>query len=200
MNNNLAIIGAGGFAREVECWAKLRYACTFYVEDEYANGKIRPLSEFDPTNSRAIIAIADPNTRRRIAESMPKETIFTSLVHPTVNILDPETVLIMRGVIICAGVTLTTNIIVRDHVHLNLNTTVGHDCELGRYLTTAPAVNISGNVKTGSNVYIGTNTSIREKVEITSNVTVGMGAVVLNDIKQPGTYVGLVKQNTKKAI
>ena len=193
MNNNLAIIGHGGFAREVECWAKERYFCTFYAEDEYAGGIVKPLSTFNPNNSRAVIAIGDPNTRRRIARAMPKETTFASLVHPSVKILDPETVLIMRGVIICAGSILTTNIMVRDHTHLNLNTTVGHDCELGRYFTTAPAVNISGNVKTGSNVYVGTNAAIREKVTIASNVTIGMSATVLNDIKQSGTYVGLVK-------
>jgi sugar O-acyltransferase (sialic acid O-acetyltransferase NeuD family) len=193
MNNNLAIIGAGGFAREVECWAKDRFFCTFYAEDEYAGGIVKPLSSFDPQNSLAVIAIGDPNQRRRIAESMPVETKWTTLIHPSVQILDREKVLIMPGSIICAGTIITTNVNIGSHSHLNLNTTVGHDCDLGDYFTTAPTVNISGNVKARPNVYIGTNAAIRQGVYIAGNVTIGMGAIVLNDINNGGTYVGLVK-------
>lgn len=193
LSTELAIIGAGGFAREVACWAAERYDVTFYADDEYAGGHVRPLSTFDPTKGRAIVAIGDPNQRRRIVESMPSETVWATLIHPSVQILDVESVLIMRGSIICAGSVLTTNIVVGQHSHLNLNTTIGHDCRLGDYFTTAPAVNVSGNVTTEKQVYIGTNASIRQKVNICGNVTIGMGAIVLNDIKEVGTYKGLVK-------
>lgn len=193
LSTELAIVGAGGFAREVACWAAERYDVTFYAEDEYASGHVRPLSTFDPTKARAIVAIGDPNQRRRIVESMPRETVWATLIHPSVHILDVESVLIMRGSIICAGSVLTTNIVVGQHSHLNLNTTIGHDCRLGDYFTTAPAVNVSGNVTTEKQVYVGTNASIRQKVNICGNVTIGMGAIVLNDIKEAGTYKGLVK-------
>lgn len=189
----LAIIGAGGFAREVECWAKKTSQCTFYAEDKYAGGHIKPLSYFNPTKERAVIAIGDPTQRQRIAEALPKETIFATLIHPSVIILDPKEVTIFDGTIICAGSIITTNVKLGRHTHINLNTTIGHDCELGNYFTTAPGANISGNVTTGSNVYIGTNASIRQKVTITDNVTIGMGAIVLNDINDSGTYTGLVK-------
>lgn len=190
---NIAIIGAGGFAREVECWAINIAPCTFYAEDEYAGGYIKPLSKFDPTKERAVIAIGDPNHRRRIAEAMPKATIFTTLIHPTAQILDKDEVFINEGSIICANTVITSGVKLGKHTHLNLNTTIGHDCELGDYFTTAPGVNVSGNIRTGNNVYIGTNAAIRQGTSITGNVTIGMGAVVLNDIKEGGTYVGLVK-------
>lgn len=191
LQNELAIIGAGGFAREVAAWAKLVYNVTFYVDDQYASGDIRPLSSFDPNKSYAVIAIGDPNIRKSIAQRMPEETQFVTLIYPSVQMLDE--MYIGEGSIICAGSILTTNIEIGKHSHLNLNTTVGHDCKLGDYFTTAPAVNISGNVTTGECVYIGTNAAIRQKVNITSDVTVGMGAIVLNDINQSGTYKGLVK-------
>lgn len=189
----LAIIGAGGFAREVECWAKKMSICTFYAEDKFAGGHIKPLSWFNPKKERAVIAIGDPIQRQRIAEALPKETEYATLIHPSVIILDPEEVTIFDGTIICAGSIITTNVKLGRHTHINLNTTIGHDCELGNYFTTAPGANISGNVTTGSNVYIGTNASIRQKVTITDNVTIGMGAIVLNDINDSGTYTGLVK-------
>jgi len=190
---NLAIIGAGGFAREVECWAKHSYYCQFYAEDEYASGYVKPLSSFDPTKEKAIIAIGDPNQRRRIAEAMPKNTKWATLIHPSVQILNDAMVCIQRGSIICAGTVITTNVSIGSHSQLNLNTTIGHDCILSDYFTTAPAVNISGNVTCGNNVYIGTNASIKQGVRIIGNTTIGMGSVVLRDIKESGTYVGLVK-------
>jgi sugar O-acyltransferase (sialic acid O-acetyltransferase NeuD family) len=151
------------------------------------------LSKFNSLTQLAVIAIADPNQRRRIAEAMPKETKWATLIHPSVHILDPSTVTIMQGSIICAGTIITTNVVIGEHSQLNLLTTIGHDCRLGDYFTTAPAANISGNVTTGKNVYIGANASVRQKVNIVGNTTIGMGAIVLNDIKDAGTYKGLVK-------
>lgn len=193
VTNNLAIIGHGGFAKEVEAWARNTYFCNYYVEDEYAGRGALPLSKFDPTKSKAIIAIGDPSTRRRIADSMPKETNFATLIHPSAQIIDPSTILIMKGCIICAGVVITTDVIVSEHAHINLNCTVGHGARIGRYNTLSPGVNISGDVTLGSYVYVGTNTAVKEKTSVVSNVTIGMGSTVIRDIKQSGTYFGLVK-------
>ncbi len=193
MNKQLAIIGHGGFAKEVEAWAKKTHFCTFYVEDEYAGRVALPLSKFDPQKEHAVIAIGDPTTRRRIVDSLPIETTYETLIHPSAQIIDPATILIMKGCIICAGAVITTDVIISEHTIVNLNTTIGHNSRIGRYNTISPAANISGNVTTGSYVYLGTNSSIREKVTITANTVIGMGSVVVGDVKQSGTYVGVVK-------
>ncbi len=62
----LQIIGHGGFAKEVAAWARNQYFIDFFAEDE------RPLSKLNP-KTQAVIAIGDPNTRRRIAESLPNQ-------------------------------------------------------------------------------------------------------------------------------
>jgi UDP-3-O-[3-hydroxymyristoyl] glucosamine N-acyltransferase len=77
------------------------------------------------------------------------------------------------------------------HAHLNLQTTIGHDCEIGDYFTTAPGAKISGNCKIHDCIYIGTNASIREKISIHSFSTIGMNAAVVKSIEEPGTYVGV---------
>jgi len=188
---NLAIIGHGGFAKEVESWARHTHFCSFYVEDEYAGRGALPLSSFDPSASKAIVAIGDPSTRKRIVDSMPKDTRFETLIHPSALIIDPATTMIMKGAIICAGAIITHDVVIQEHTHVNIGTTIGHNCVIGRYNTISPSVNISGNVTTGSFVYLGTNSAIREKVTITANTTVGMCAAVIGDIKQSGTYVGV---------
>jgi UDP-3-O-[3-hydroxymyristoyl] glucosamine N-acyltransferase len=83
------------------------------------------------------------------------------------------------------------------HAHLNLHTTIGHDCRIGDYFTTAPGVKVSGNCNLGDCVYLGTNSSIREKINICNNVTIGLGSGVVKHILEPGTYVGLPTKKIK---
>ena len=180
----LQIIGHGGFAKEVAAWARNQYFIDFFAEDE------RPLSNLNP-KTQAVIAIGDPNTRRRIAESLPNQK-WATLVHPSVTLLDRD-VRAMRGCIICEGVILTHDIVIDEHSIINLNCTIGHNCRIGAYNTLSPSVNMSGNVITNNNVYIGTNAAIKEGVMITGNATIGMGATVIGNVKEAGTHVGLVK-------
>ena len=88
------------------------------------------------------------------------------------------------------GCILTCDIQLRAHVHLNLHTTVGHDCVLEDFVTTAPAVNISGRCHLGQCTYIGTNASLREGLRTAPGSVLGMGAVLVSSATEPGVYVG----------
>lgn len=94
---------------------------------------------------------------------------------------------------------MTCNIKIGKHAHLNLHTTIGHDCIIGDYFTTAPATNISGNCEFGECVYFGTNSSVRQGIKICDNVTIGMGGIVVKNINEEGVYIGNpVKKLNKK--
>jgi sugar O-acyltransferase (sialic acid O-acetyltransferase NeuD family) len=95
------------------------------------------------------------------------------------------------GSIICAGCVLTCQISLGKHCHLNLNTTVGHDCTFGDFCTVAPGVNISGNCTFGNRVDVGTQAAFRQHVRVCDDAVIGMGAVVVKDIVEAGTYVGV---------
>lgn len=188
-----AIIGAGGFAREVKS-QMLLHNSPFFVEDDFWNVNmaalnIWPLYQFNPEEYEVVIAIADPQVRNRIRNTLPPETKYYTLIHPSVQILGAITN-IGEGSIICAGCILTENIQIGNHCHLNLMSTIGHDCVIGDFFTTAPGAKISGNCGIGDRVYIGTNSATREKIKITDDVTIGMMSGVIKDITQPGTYVG----------
>ena len=92
---------------------------------------------------------------------------------------------------------MTTNITIGKHAHLNLQTTIGHDCRIGDYFTTAPGVKVSGNCKIYDCVYVGTNASIKEKLSIHSLTTIGMNGAVVKHIEEPGTYVGVPVKKLK---
>jgi sugar O-acyltransferase (sialic acid O-acetyltransferase NeuD family) len=186
-----ALIGAGGFAREIKAHiGDSTLKC--FVDDKFwkeNNEYIFPLSEFDPNEYEVLVAIGDPKARFDMVQRLPKETQYFSFIHPSAYVLGYD-VIIGKGSIVCAGCILTTNIIIGNHAHLNLQTTIGHDCEIGDYFTTAPGAKISGNCKIYDCVYIGTNASIKQKISIRSLTTIGLNAGVVKDIKEPGTYIG----------
>jgi len=188
------IVGFGGFAREVY-WSlseKDRIGSIFFVDDEYwddSNVLIKPLSTFNPKEYELVIAISDVNVRNKIANSLPKETRYFTHIHQTVQIHGDD-VVIGEGSIICAGSIITTNVIIGKHSQINLMTTIGHDCIIGDYFTTAPSVQISGNINIGNNVYFGTKSSAKQKISICDNVIIGMNSGVVKDINESGTYIG----------
>jgi sugar O-acyltransferase (sialic acid O-acetyltransferase NeuD family) len=196
------IYGAGGFGREVAFLIQdilgnqkdVKDEAVFMIDDAYYQTetineiKVIKRSAFEADKYKVVVAVADPLTRQRMADELPKEVEFATLIHN--NVIKSKWVEIGEGSIITAGCILTSNIIIGKHSHLNLNTTIGHDCIIEDYFTTAPAVNVSGNCIFGKRVYLGTNAAIREKVTICDDVTIGMGAVVLRNIELPGIYVG----------
>ena len=188
------IIGAGGFGKEVYWSLSLseRINTVFFVDDSYYDGKdplILPLSKFNSKEYEVVVAIADSYHRQRMVESLPNDTKYFTHIHPTAQIHGPD-VKIGEGSVICAGTILTTNIKIGKHAHLNLITTIGHDCVIGNYFTTAPGVQISGNETIGDRVYFGTRSCVKQKITICDNVTIGMNAGVVKNIIEPGVYIG----------
>jgi sugar O-acyltransferase (sialic acid O-acetyltransferase NeuD family) len=195
------IIGAGGFGREVY-WSldfMERIDTVFFVDDKYWDGKndlILPLSNFNTNEYEVVIAVGDPRDRFDMVQRLPKETKYFTHIHKSVQILGDD-IEIGEGSIICAGTIITTNVKLGKHTHLNLQTTIGHDCEIGNYFTTAPGAKISGNCKIYSCVYVGTNASIKEKLSIHSFTTIGSNAAVVKNIEESGTYVGVPSKKIK---
>jgi sugar O-acyltransferase (sialic acid O-acetyltransferase NeuD family) len=188
------IIGAGGFGREVY-WSMNpadRINTVFFVDDQYwddSNDKILPLSLFRASEYEIVVAIADPYHRERIVNSLPKSTKYFTHIHNSAQI-HGDNIKIGEGSIICAGTIITTNVTMGKHSHLNLITTIGHDCVIGDYFTTAPGVQISGNEVIGDRVYFGTRSCIKQKLSVCDDATIGMNSGVVKNITEPGVYVG----------
>ncbi len=201
----IAIVGSGGFAREVLTLIKdinkqsERYEIVGFVDvamskgihgypvvgdDEFINNSREPIS--------VVIAVGEPHLKRKIRNKYTNPMIkFPSLIHPTTLIGDNSSVIIGDGCIVCAGCILTTDIMIKDFVTLNLMCTVGHDTEIGNYCSFMPSVNISGEVKTKEGVYVGTGAKIINKTVIGENTVVGAGAVVAKSLPARCTAVGV---------
>jgi len=203
MKKKICIFGTGGFGREVLCCIidmieKTNniiddIACFMVSDNHYKENTIMGIevikqSLFNPLTNTCVIAIGEPLQRKTIVNSLPSNTTYNTIIHPSV--IMSKWVKIGEGSIITANTILTCNITIGKHAHLNLNTTIGHDCIIGDYFTTAPASNVSGNVNIGDCVYLGTNSSIKQGIDICNDVTIGMGGVVVKNIIEKGVYVG----------
>lgn len=97
--------------------------------------------------------------------------------------------------ILCPFVTLTSNIKIGKSFHANIYSYVAHDCEIGDYVTFAPAVKCNGNVVIEDGAYIGTGAIIKQgkpgrPIVIGEGATVGMGAVVTKSVSAGSVVVG----------
>lgn len=201
----IAIIGSGGFAREIltlindinRQTPKYEFVGFVGVEkgqiihgypvignDEEINNTTEPIS--------LIIAVGEPHLKEKIRLKYINPLVsFPTLIHPSVIIGDTDSVKIGKGCIICAGCILTTDITIHSFVTLNLQCTVGHDTVINDYASFMPSVNISGEVNVGKGVYVGTGAKIINQLEIGENTIVGAGAVVAKSLPANCTAVGV---------
>lgn len=190
-----ALIGYGGHAREVMSQMGVKLPC--FVDDEYLVEGTIPLSDFDPHEYEIMVAISDPRLRYDMVQKLPKETRYFTWIHPTAIIMNDD-VEIGHGSFIGAYSILTTNIKIGLHAILNRGNHVGHDCIIGSFFSAMPGSIVSGNVTIFDFVYLGNNSSVREKISIHSLVTIGMNAAVVNNIEQPGIFVGVPAKEIEK--
>lgn len=199
------ILGAGGFAREVlniyidagrenEVVGFLEENCQ--RKGEILNGKpiddvsiLEKIEEAKRHSIKLICAIGTPLRRRLIEYTERLGYDYDIVIHP--NVIKSRWVTFGKGVIVCAGNILTSQITIDRHTIINLDCTIGHDVHIGKYCTISPGVHISGRVKIGDCVFIGTGAVIAPRVNIGSNSIIGAGAVVINDIPENVLAVGV---------
>jgi sugar O-acyltransferase (sialic acid O-acetyltransferase NeuD family) len=193
-----ALVGNGGFARDIRALLGTREMISF-IDDQYYRGErcTAPLSAFDPREYELFVTVASPRARAEIVSRLPEETRFFNVIHPSAQLLLRDGITIGTDCVISAGCLLVDNIHIGDHCHLNLGTILGHDVTLGDYFTSAPGVKIMGNNIIGNRVYFGTGAQTKEKITVADDVTVGLGAGVVHNLMEAGTYVGTPARRIK---
>ena len=202
----IAIIGAGGFGREVKMLidqinrASPTYDFIGYYDDGIEKGvkvnnhtvlgSIEDINDID-YELCVVAAIGLPTLKKKLLDRIDNPNIsYPVLIHPSV-VIENDFVSIGEGSIICAGNFITVNIIIGSHVILNLSCTVGHDTVIGSFSSFMPSVNISGEVNIYEGVYVGTGAKIINQLEIGEFTIVGAGAVVSKTLPAKCTAVGI---------
>lgn len=201
---DIVIIGAGGFGREV-AWliedinkVNKEWNIIGFVDDDESllgkeiNGyKVIGNVEWLKNQSLYVVnAIGDPIIKRQITERLDySKNKYPVLIHPSV--IYSDRVKFGEGSIVCAGNIITVDVQIGKHVIVNLDCTIGHDAIIGDYSTILPSTNISGFVRIKECVSIGTGAAIIQGITIGENTVIGAGAVVVKDLPDNCTAVGV---------
>lgn len=137
-----------------------------------------------------VAGVGSPEGRRRVVDvaTMHGRQAAT-LIHPTAVL--GSGLRIGPGFVAAANAQVTTNVSIGRHVHLNIGSTVSHDCMIGDYVTLSPGVHVSGGTSIGEGVVLGVGAVVRQGICIGARTIIGAGAVVVDDIPADVTAVGV---------
>jgi sugar O-acyltransferase (sialic acid O-acetyltransferase NeuD family) len=203
----VAILGAGGFGREVldifdaiNAIEPMFDVLGFIVDSQY--GKAGTLVNDKPIlgglewlSGRqgevvVICGVGAPQFRRRmVRQATEVGARFCSIRHPTV--VASRWVSVGEGTIVAAGCVLTNQIAIGAHVHVNLDCTVGHDCTFGDFVTLSPGVHVSGNVVLREGASVGTGANLIERVTVGAWSVIGAGSTIVREVPANSVVVGV---------
>ena len=205
--SRVAIIGAGGHAREV---LDILLACQTdgheveplgFIDKNPGNhchtldglpvlGDFRWFESVDHSEVEVICAVGTPQVCRKLAQRAQALGLrFASAISPRACISSHAR--IGQGVMIFPNVVVNTGANIGDHTILNLAATISHDTVVGDFCNVNPGVHLAGNVTVGEGCYIGMGANVIQGVTIGPWSIIGAGAVVVQDVPANATAVGV---------
>lgn len=152
------------------------------------------------TDSKVLAVPGGPLSFRKRKEhidslQLPPSRMAT-VIHPSVTI--GRQVQLGINCLVMAGVVITSNAIVEDHVCILPNSVVHHDSLIGAYTLIGSLVSIAGGTRIGSNCYIGSGSKIMNGITVGSGVLIGLGSNVIRDVAPNLTIAGNPAKELKK--
>jgi len=208
MQEDIYIVGSGGFAKEVYGIIKRLNQFRFkgfiaYNPTSFSlklkNETLSIIDENEFLSSikdvNIVFGIGTPGDIKRIKNKYV-DFIFPNIIDNSV-ILDTTNICLGIGNIITPGVILTTNIEIGSFNVFNLNCTIGHDCTIGSMNIFNPSTNISGNCKIGDLNLFGVSSVLLENKTVGNNNIFGASSLTLTNINDNGVYVGIPSKQIK---
>ena len=151
--------------------------------------EIVKIDAFKPSSAHHAFGFTGPAIAGLRARVEPLGLDFGSAIHSKAYVA--PTVRVGRGTFVGAGAVVAPFAVLGDFSHVNRQVSIGHDATVGRFGRTGPGAIVCGHAAIGDRVYLGAGSIVRDRVRICDDVIVGMGAAVVDDLLEPGTYVGV---------
>ncbi len=198
MNRKLLLVGGGGHCKSIldsllslneyeeigivdkkECFGKQCLGVTIVGSDD----DLRDLFLAGYTHAFISIgSIGDSGVRIRLYQLL-KEIgfIIPNIIDPTAIV--SKYVFMGEGVFVGKKAVVNATSIIGKCVIINSSVTIEHDCEIMDFAHVATGAVLCGGVKVFENTHIGANSTIKQGVTIGPKTLIGMGSVVLNNIR-----------------
>lgn len=191
----LAIIGASGHGRVVaDIAVRNGYRDIVFLDDDENIHEcggypvVGKSSAAQIIDADVIVGIGVASVRKRIQESVSEEKMIT-LIHPDAVVA--RDVVIGVGTVVMAGAVINPGARIGKGCIINTCSSVDHDCEVDDYVHIAVGSHLCGTVTVGEGTWIGAGATVSNNLFICPECMIGAGAVVVNDIQESGTYIGI---------
>lgn len=195
---NVIVIGAGGHAKVIAdiilksgdnllgFLDDFKEKDTVILEDYKVLDKAENALNYDEENTYFIIGIGDNQIRKNFTEKFNLK--YYIAIHPTAVI--GSDVQIGEGSCVMPNACINPGSVIGRACIINSAALIEHDNVLEDFVHISPSATTCGDVKIGELTHVGARATIRNRVTIASEVVIGMGATVVGDILEKGTYIG----------
>ena len=207
MSKKLVIIGASGHVKVVADIAlRMGYEVIVFLDD---NEKVQNCGRYPVVGTSQdimkykqfdfIVAIGNTTVRQKIInELLAKGVHVCKLIHPSAIVAEDTSIDI--GTVIMAGAVVNTGAKIGKGCIINTCSSVDHDCRIENFVHVAVGAHIAGTVHIGERTWIGAGATIRNNIDVTNDCIIGIGATVVGDIKEKGTYIGVPAKKMKNKL
>jgi UDP-perosamine 4-acetyltransferase len=130
-----------------------------------------------------------PDARRRAIDAFGSDARWATVIHSTAW-ASPSAV-VEAGAVVLAGAVVNAGAVIGAHAIVNSRVVVEHDVHIGAAAHLAPGVVVGGGTRIGAGTMVGLGAVIRDHVTVGRHVTIGMGAVVVGDVADGQTVLGV---------
>ncbi len=192
----VVILGAGGHGRVIaDCLKSARREVLGFLDDQKSpGGAVHVLGRLSDAPSFAnqaefIIGIGDNKARKAIAQRFAGVLAFTTAVHKSA-VLAPDVVL-GEGCVVMPGAVINVGSVLGQHNIINTSASIDHDGRLADFVHLSPGARLAGQVTLGEGVWLGTGAIAINNISVHPWCVIGAGGLVIRDLMEPGTYVGV---------
>ena len=201
MKKSIIIIGAGGHGRVVADAARLNgYENILYLDDAEncaveLSGKtcdyVKYIDECD-----FFVAIGNSVIREKITNILINGGAnVVSIIHPSAII--GSNVNIGIGTFVAPGAVINTGSTIGKGVIINTCASVDHDCIIADFCHISVGARIAGTVTIGHGTFLCAGATVINNHSICDGCVIGAGAVVIKNLTESGTYVGVPAKKIK---
>ena len=203
MAKSVVIIGAGGHAKVVaDIVSASGDRIVGFLDGIHPMGKFMGYDKLGTDDEyinyldcKFVIAIGKASVREQIAEKMRGVQWYTA-IHPTASISESHT-MIGEGTVIMSNVIVNAGAQIGKHSIINSGAIVEHDNNIGDFAHISVGAKLAGAVTIGKCTWVGVGATVSNGIQVCENVVIGAGGVVVRNITDSGTYVGVPAQKIK---
>lgn len=201
----VVVLGAGGHAKVViATMEEAGIPVSFVLDDDPAKWGteilgVKVMGGFSELTKRgvvrAVIAIGDNKTRKKVVERWSSCCMWLTVVHPQAYV--HPTAKIGEGTVVFTGACIQPDTVVGKHAIINTGALIDHDCEIGDFVHIGPGSALAGGVHVGEGALVGIGSRVIPGRTIGMWAAVGAGSVVIQDIPAFTTAVGVPAREVK---